>query len=417
MGHGQSWVTITWARTLEWAPPKAYEDNAWPLDRIQLGPKIPCLLKALVDYFSFHQFVFHVKFRQTIKTRIHKNPFQFRTTNPFHTHIPSSLLPSPTMPKTPKNTSAADRTTQPDITASLAPVESINRIPRPPNSWILFRAEMSQKLAVTNPDEAKSQAQKSKIVGKMWREADPKIRAEYERRAEIAKQEHAIKYPGYRYTPKSKAVKQREREEKKQGKADAVAAKRSRAKQDGASSNSATSSAQSTPSPLRNLPFPLQPTFPNSTVPWNCGQSQPSLLTPPNEPQYCHPSWNFNTTSANGSNIDPSLMAPYIIDHPTGGHGYRAQAAQAHYSPYDYRPHHSPYALAHEHHQFQQHAQVRPQLSSGYQISAENVERVTQGPLPPAVTNTNGIITEVCLFFKTIKLRSNIRWIDRYLLI
>ncbi|KAK0225706.1 hypothetical protein IW262DRAFT_1491296 [Armillaria fumosa] len=86
--------------------------------------------------------------------------------------------------------------------------------PRPPNAWILFRSDMVRVM----PKPASGGAQQSvvsKAISKLWAEADPAIKHEYERRAEIRKQEHAEMYPDYRFQPVKKEDKERLKEEAK----------------------------------------------------------------------------------------------------------------------------------------------------------------------------------------------------------
>ena len=86
---------------------------------------------------------------------------------------------------------------------------------RPPNAWILFRTEMVKLMSSTVPGvPALPQAEKSRIVAKMWREAPASKKAHYEHLSEIAKEEHKLKYPDYRFKPMKRAEKERQRAEK-----------------------------------------------------------------------------------------------------------------------------------------------------------------------------------------------------------
>ncbi|KAJ7251782.1 hypothetical protein B0H12DRAFT_1185159 [Mycena haematopus] len=84
--------------------------------------------------------------------------------------------------------------------------------PRPPNAWILYRAEKSKVIG------RKAQADVSKEISAMWKSELPHIRAEYERRADIKKAEHAAMYPDYRFQPVKREEKERLRDVKKQEK-------------------------------------------------------------------------------------------------------------------------------------------------------------------------------------------------------
>ncbi|KAJ7874693.1 hypothetical protein B0H14DRAFT_3859668 [Mycena olivaceomarginata] len=84
--------------------------------------------------------------------------------------------------------------------------------PRPPNAWILYRAEKSKVIG------RKAQADVSKEISAMWKAELPHVRAEYERRADIKKAEHAAMYPDYRFQPVKREEKERLRDVKKQEK-------------------------------------------------------------------------------------------------------------------------------------------------------------------------------------------------------
>ena len=62
---------------------------------------------------------------------------------------------------------------------------------------------MVSKLAVLKRTRIKilCQAEKSRIVVKMWREAPASTKAYYEHLSEVAKEEHKLKYPDYRFKP------------------------------------------------------------------------------------------------------------------------------------------------------------------------------------------------------------------------
>ncbi|KAG6886256.1 hypothetical protein C0993_006666 [Termitomyces sp. T159_Od127] len=89
-------------------------------------------------------------------------------------------------------------------------------IPRPPNSWILYRSDMVALLAPPPPGTTRSQADVSRIISAMWKTEKPEVKAEYERRAEVKKLEHAAMYPNYRYMPKSKELKEELRKAKEE---------------------------------------------------------------------------------------------------------------------------------------------------------------------------------------------------------
>lgn len=96
------------------------------------------------------------------------------------------------------------------------------KIPRPPNPWILYRADKARELV----NSKLTQAEVSRLIAQMWRNETPEVRAHYERLAEIKKEEHRRRYPGYRFQPLKKEEKERQREEKRQEKERARGQKR-----------------------------------------------------------------------------------------------------------------------------------------------------------------------------------------------
>ncbi|KAJ4463577.1 mating-type protein MAT1-2, partial [Lentinula edodes] len=75
------------------------------------------------------------------------------------------------------------------------------RIPRPPNSWILFRADMLRDPDFRAQYPNAHQHVISKALSVLWRNASKEVKEEYERRAEGAKLKHMILHPDYVYRP------------------------------------------------------------------------------------------------------------------------------------------------------------------------------------------------------------------------
>jgi hypothetical protein len=111
--------------------------------------------------------------------RIKQTIFEPKPSGSFVSLTPSSFETNPPTP----TTSNDDE----DVT-TIPPPE---KIPRPPNAFILFRADMSREY----PKKG------SREYGLMWRNASPSVRARYERLAAEKKKEHEIKYPDYKYCP------------------------------------------------------------------------------------------------------------------------------------------------------------------------------------------------------------------------
>ena len=126
-------------------------------------------------------------------------------------------------------------------------------IPRPPNAWILYRRErlsrwrLEQIQPILTPLK---QSDISRMMSALWRNEPPHVREHYEKCAEIAKAEHRILYPDYKYAPKSKEEKARiaaeKREAKKREREEAKAARGAGRRN---ASGSASSSSSRSPQP------------------------------------------------------------------------------------------------------------------------------------------------------------------------
>lgn len=78
-----------------------------------------------------------------------------------------------------------------------------NRIPRPRNAFILFRQKYHRSV-FDESNESKTNPQVSQELGRRWRALSVKERDHWNTLAEEERQEHAKKYPNYRYTPRRK---------------------------------------------------------------------------------------------------------------------------------------------------------------------------------------------------------------------
>ncbi|KAL9939756.1 hypothetical protein V8E36_001573 [Tilletia maclaganii] len=97
----------------------------------------------------------------------------------------------------------------PSSSSSPAPsTKSPPRIPRPPNCFMLYRADKARILA----NEVKSDRQLSeprpsrgeptRRISQMWKDESPAVRQYYQQLAEQKKLEHVEQYPGYKYQPR-----------------------------------------------------------------------------------------------------------------------------------------------------------------------------------------------------------------------
>ncbi|KAH9924918.1 uncharacterized protein B0H18DRAFT_856825, partial [Fomitopsis serialis] len=75
--------------------------------------------------------------------------------------------------------------------------------PRPPNAWILYRSDKLRELTAHRDPSApkRLQADISREIGLMWKSENPEVKHEYERIADIKKQEHSQMFPGYKFQP------------------------------------------------------------------------------------------------------------------------------------------------------------------------------------------------------------------------
>ncbi|KAG8840078.1 hypothetical protein FRC20_005805, partial [Serendipita sp. 405] len=89
-----------------------------------------------------------------------------------------------------------------------------NQPPRPANAWILYRSHKMKDLTPSEPGlPRRPQADISKQIAEMWKNETPEIRQHYERLSDLKKAEHLALYPGYRFQPKKKAEKDKEKAE------------------------------------------------------------------------------------------------------------------------------------------------------------------------------------------------------------
>ncbi|KAJ4499287.1 hypothetical protein C8R41DRAFT_978328 [Lentinula lateritia] len=88
----------------------------------------------------------------------------------------------------------------PTIRASHGKRKSNDHIPRPPNSFIVFRSHwwLENKGC---PAVETDHREVSRIVGRHWRALSEDERQPFRRESEVLKREHALKYPGYKYAP------------------------------------------------------------------------------------------------------------------------------------------------------------------------------------------------------------------------
>ncbi|RAH64040.1 HMG-box domain-containing protein [Aspergillus aculeatinus CBS 121060] len=92
------------------------------------------------------------------------------------------------------------------ITIQAIPVKQ-NKIPRPPNAFILYRQNHHPKVKESNP--ALTNNEISILLGKQWKAEPEEVKAEWRKLAEETKRKHAEEHPDYQYTPRKPSEKKR----------------------------------------------------------------------------------------------------------------------------------------------------------------------------------------------------------------
>ncbi|KAJ3167642.1 hypothetical protein HDU88_002088 [Geranomyces variabilis] len=87
---------------------------------------------------------------------------------------------------------------QPVPLAPSKPPEAPKRIPRPSNSFMTYRMEKQHEVLAHHVGANNKDI--SVIIGDMWRKESEPVKEYYRKKAELGRQEHALKYPDYKYT-------------------------------------------------------------------------------------------------------------------------------------------------------------------------------------------------------------------------
>ncbi|OBT64551.1 hypothetical protein VE03_05316 [Pseudogymnoascus sp. 23342-1-I1] len=102
----------------------------------------------------------------------------------------------------------------PDTGASEPALETMAKIPRPPNAFILYRKDHHQLVKDANPGIHNNQI--SVILGQKWNGESTEVRDHYLALAKQAKRDHLLQYPDYQYRPRRpEQLKRRMTKEKK----------------------------------------------------------------------------------------------------------------------------------------------------------------------------------------------------------
>ncbi|KAF2160287.1 hypothetical protein M409DRAFT_29376 [Zasmidium cellare ATCC 36951] len=85
--------------------------------------------------------------------------------------------------------------------------DAAKKTKRPKNPFVIFRLDQHELIKIEFPGIHNNDI--SKIAGQRWRNASPEVKAEYAKRAEEEKRQHAIDHPGYKYQPRKPSEKKK----------------------------------------------------------------------------------------------------------------------------------------------------------------------------------------------------------------
>jgi hypothetical protein len=84
-----------------------------------------------------------------------------------------------------------------------------NHVPRPLNSFFLFKTDWLAKRKSLLAGIEQDHRQLNRMASSEWRKLPPETKQQFKDAAHQAKVEHSIKYPGYRFTPKPRGDKRK----------------------------------------------------------------------------------------------------------------------------------------------------------------------------------------------------------------
>ncbi|KAK4704645.1 hypothetical protein P7C70_g1565, partial [Phenoliferia sp. Uapishka_3] len=135
-------------------------------------------------------------------------PYPSSSSSASYSTAPSSV------PAAPSSYSTFDSVPLPSLPISLPPQilskkshsrkKSITHIPRPRNSFMLFRSHAYNTGMIPKDVGLTDHKNISKVVGDIWRRLEPEEKKVWDLMAEKEKREHRERYPDYKYQPKQK---------------------------------------------------------------------------------------------------------------------------------------------------------------------------------------------------------------------
>jgi type II secretory pathway pseudopilin PulG len=174
-------------------------------------------------------------------------------------------------------------------------------IPRPPNSFMLFRAQREADYKQNlRPGEPKlHQSELSREIGQAWRSLSPVARAAYQDEAARRAAEHKALYPDYVYRPETKEEKVARQKQEKEERAAATVARRAEKgrKRKGPEKPALTTTELSRPG-TRDSTSPASATTDDLNTPTTTTSFSPPVSSPyDTRPSTAGPS-TFSTTPA-----------------------------------------------------------------------------------------------------------------------
>ena len=128
--------------------------------------------------------------------------FPFHTSSPLlHPTLSSESPPAPLDSSSyPCLSSSYSTTPQPPLSSAKNKRKDSGHVPRPRNSFIIFRS--LERSALKRVAIGANEQNISKVAAELWRKKTPEEKAYYKHLEAIQKQEHQMRYPGWKYHPK-----------------------------------------------------------------------------------------------------------------------------------------------------------------------------------------------------------------------
>lgn len=172
------------------------------------------------------------------------------------------------------------------------------KVPRPPNSFIIYRKEHSAGYSKITAAEL------SKILGEQWAKEPPERKAHYAKLAKAAEKEHALKFPYYKFTPAKRGTGRRAK------------TKRAAASETLKTTPDSPKPRAYKPSPLSTLaPAPFAPSIPLKSTSSYLAMPMPSMHSSIGHGVSHSSAFSYTTTAAkNNTQTSPLLAGPGDVE-------------------------------------------------------------------------------------------------------